>query len=237
MDKPRIDQVLPDGRTEVELAPLYEVDRSVPPDRPYVIVGMIASLDGATAIEGRSTQLGNTTDHGVLMALRRAADVIIVGSATVSAENYGPSSVEGQRIGVCTISADLDYDSDLFRSGCGFVIAPRSASVPDSVDVVRAGTDEVDFAEAIPALRDLLGPIRTVVAEGGPTINGALLNDGVVDEVCVTTAPTLVGGRSHRIVVGHEHLQSMRLAHLLVDSDGYLFARWVRAEAGLPADS
>ena len=40
------------------------------PDRPWVLVNMIASVDGATAVDGRSGALGGDADNGVFHALR-----------------------------------------------------------------------------------------------------------------------------------------------------------------------
>ena len=68
-------------------------------------------------------------------------------------------------------------------------------------------------------------------AEGGPRLNGALLDAGCVDELDLTIAPALVGGDSSRIVAGAaESLRSLRLVHVLADDDGYLFTRWVRSD-------
>ena len=73
--------------------------------RPWVGICMVASLDGATVVEGRSGGLSNPQDAAVLARLREAADVIIVGAATVRQESYGPPRKAGQRIGVVTATA------------------------------------------------------------------------------------------------------------------------------------
>src|SRR5207253_3568742 len=67
-------------------------------------------------------------------------------------------------------------------------------------DVVIAGPDSVDLAEAVRALGDR--GFRSVLAEGGPSLNGQLAAAGLLDELCLTLSPKIVGGDSRRILTG-----------------------------------
>lgn len=84
-----------------EIDPLAKheaLDRPTPPDRPYVLVNMVASLDGATtagpaagsAGDGRAVSggLGTAADRAVFSALRAVPDVILVAAGTANAERY-----------------------------------------------------------------------------------------------------------------------------------------------------
>jgi riboflavin biosynthesis pyrimidine reductase len=223
-------QPAPAGATTV--AEAYGMPRPIRADRPWVGVCMIASLDGSVVVDGRSGGLGNANDRDVLLTLRRAADVVIVGNATASGEGYGaPES--GVRIGVVTNSGDIDVAGALFRSGAGFVITHAGAEVPSGVEVVRAGDAHVDLALALQRLDAIVPEVRYVHAEGGPTLNGALHAADLVDELDLTTAPLMVAGRGPRAALGDAELsRRFDLAHLLVDGDGYVFARWLRRDAG-----
>ena len=66
--------------------------------RPWVVVNMVSSLDGATAIDGKSSVLGDDDDLELFRALRAAADVILVGAGTARAENYGPVRLSAERV-------------------------------------------------------------------------------------------------------------------------------------------
>ncbi len=68
-----------------------------------------------------------------------------------------------------------------------------------------------------------------VLCEGGPTLNGQLLTDGLVDEACVTVAPLLAGGTSSRMISGPapEVARTMHLMRL-IEADATLLARYVR---------
>ncbi len=193
---------------------------------------MVSSLDGAVAVDGSSGGLGNPHDIEVLVALRRLADVVVVGAGTARGEGYGPPKRPGLRIGVVTNSGRVDTSTPLFRSGSGFLIAPEQAAVPHGVDVLRAGAATVDLATAMATIDRIVPGATYVHAEGGPTLNGALLAADLVDELDLTWSPRLVGGASPRLTEGAEqHLARFEPAHLLLDGDGYVFGRWVRARS------
>jgi riboflavin biosynthesis pyrimidine reductase len=68
-----------------------------------------------------------------------------------------------------------------------------------------------------------------VLTEGGPSFLGSLISDGLLDELCLTIAPLLVGGSALRVSTGLDHVHSqMRCSHLLSDDAGYLYTRYVR---------
>jgi riboflavin biosynthesis pyrimidine reductase len=190
--------------------------------RPWLLINMIASLDGGTAVSGRSGGLGGPADKAVFAALRRLADVVLVGAGTVRAEGYHPPKKPGQRIAVVTRSADLDWSSELFRSDSVVVITVEGT--PDlPVPTIRAGVDRVDLAAALAQI-----DAEVVLCEGGPMLNGQLVVDDLVDEICLTIAPTVVAGESKRIVTDRrDAFVSMRLVHVLED-DGYLLCRYLR---------
>jgi len=208
---------------------LYGVRRERPAERPWVGLVMIASLDGSTVVDGRSGGLGNPTDSSILGALRRAADVVLVGASTATTEHYGPPAQAGLRIGVVTTTAGLDLGGELFTSGAGFLVMPEDGPAdPPGIDVVRAGRGHVDLPAALSRLGAVVDEPTFVLAEGGPHLNGALLDRGCVDELDLTLSPTLVGGDGARIIAGaNATFDRYDLAHLATE-DGYLYGRWVR---------
>jgi riboflavin biosynthesis pyrimidine reductase len=218
-------RLLPDFAEPVELDDAYaEPGRRRLPERPWVLANMIASLDGAVALGERSGGLGGPADQRVFAHLRGLADVIIVGAGTARAERYGPPKRPGQRIGVVTRRADLDWTSPLFTSGAGFVLTTENApEVP--VDSVRAGRDQVDLVSVLGQLE-----AGVVLCEGGPTLNGDLLAADAIDEWCLTVAPLLAGGAAGRAAVSAtEHPTGFHLAQLLTE-DGFLFLRALRSD-------
>lgn len=207
----------------------YTVERVPHDHRPWVGLCMVASLDGTVAVGGTSGGLGNANDLQVLLTLRSITDVIVVGAGTVRGEGYGPPKKPGQRIGVVTNRGSVDLDDELFTSGAGFVIAPEAADVDERVEVLRAGRAVVDLAVAIERLHEIAPGVRSVQAEGGPTLNAALLEADLIDELDLTIASRLSGGAGPRLTRGAAEIdRRFDLAHLLVDDDGFVFGRWTR---------
>jgi riboflavin biosynthesis pyrimidine reductase len=84
------------------------------------------------------------------------------------------------------------------------VIEVLSESVSDNylhylqrkkVSYIFAGKEQLDFALALTQLHDLFN-IKTMMLEGGGTINGSLLNAGLIDEVSILILP-LADGTLH----------------------------------------
>jgi riboflavin biosynthesis pyrimidine reductase len=244
-------QLWPAPVDEIDPDEVYVADlRPAPGDRPWVLLNMVTSVDGATAVEGRSGDLGGAADRAVFHVLRGLPDVILAGAATVRAEHYGPPRTSeahqaarrarGQapfpRLAIVSGRLDLDPGTELFTATPTRPIVITGSSAPEDrrarlaevADVVVAGDDRVDAAEALRQVRGLGGVV--VLCEGGPSLNAQLLGAGVVDEVCATIAPMLVGGSSKRMIQAAtpDAPEQMRLDRLL-EQDGVLLARYVRA--------
>jgi riboflavin biosynthesis pyrimidine reductase len=200
----------------------YDVERPQLPDRPWIGVCMVASIDGSTVVDSNSRGLSSPSDHEVLSTLRRLADVLIVGAATVRIEGYRPPKKSGQRVGVVSRRGDVNPDASLFTSGSGFLILPEDAP-PTSIDSIRAGRGDVDLRAAVAQI-----DARFVQAEGGAQLNGALAAADLIDELNLTVSPLIAGGDGPRVTGGAVQLaRPMRLVHVLED-DGFLFTRYVR---------
>lgn len=243
-------QLHPELREDVVAAEVYaDPRRSEPRERPYVFVNMVTSVDGATVVEGVTEQLGSPGDRHIFLLLRSLADGILVGAETVRAEGYGPPVIReefragrqerGQapmpRIAVVSRSLELDWSSPLFTDGRSrpFVLAPANADAAglaeaaEAADVITAGEPQLDLAQALEALAEQ--GIHALLCEGGPTLNAALLAQGLVDELCLTIAPALVGMGGGKRIIGGAPLPQMvglELAHVL-EEDGNLFLRYL----------
>jgi len=220
-------RLLPQPVDHVTVAEAYGVTRPRPADRPWLGLCMVSGLDGSTVVDDNSRALSSPADTEVLLGLRRLADVIVVGAATVRIEGYGKPSKPGQRVGVVSRSGEgIDYASDLFTSGAGFVIVPETA--PDlPVDTVRAGIGSLDLAGALARLGEAM-QADFVQAEGGAALNAALAEADLIDELNLTISPVISGGDGPRLTAGAPALlHRMDLAHLLEDN-GFLFTRYVR---------
>jgi riboflavin biosynthesis pyrimidine reductase len=88
----------------------------------------------------------------------------------------------------------------------------------------------VDGDRAVP-LPAMLAALRErglehIVCEGGPRLVGQLLAAGLVDELCLTTVPRLLGQPSVLFGGATGGAHDLELLHLLADEGGALYARW-----------
>ena len=203
---------------------------SRPSNAPWVGLCMVSSIDGSTVVGGKSSELSSTNDMAVLHGLRAIADVILVGAGTVRGEGYGPPKTAGQRVGVVTGSGNVDTTLPLFTGGAGFIITTDHADVADGVDIIRAGGEHVDLPAVISRLGEIHPSPAFVQAEGGASLNGALLDADLIDEINLTTSPLCVGGSGPRVTTGAaDHTARYELAQMVIDDQTFVFSRWLRA--------
>ncbi len=189
---------------------------------------MLASLDGAISIGGKSAGLSNATDRAVLLALRSAAGLVLVGAGTVRAESYNVPADPNVTIAVVTNSCSLDWDSEFVRSPQTIIVTHERGDVADGIETVRCGANSVDLSQVIDALGERVRQHGFIHVEGGPVLNGALLDCDVVDAFNLTIAPFTVGGEGSRATSGTiEMTTAFSLEHALSDGS-HLFTRWVR---------
>jgi len=224
-------RLLPEPADDVTVDDAYGSPLGSRPDGPWLGLCMVASIDGSIAVDGTSAKLSSPTDTAVLARLRRLADVIVVGAGTFRDEGYGAPHKQDQRIGVVTRSGRLDYDSDIFTGGAGFVITSESGApdVPTGIDVIRVGQEEIDLAAAIARLPDLTATARYVQVEGGAALNGAMFDADLIDEINLTTSPATFGGPGPRVASGAPaHTHRYEVAQLAIDDESFVYTRWLR---------
>ncbi len=256
-------QVYPGGSAldDAALAALYSYpDLGAPPAR-WLRANMVASMDGAATVAGRSSGLSSEADQQVFAMLRAHADVILVGAGTARAEGYAPvrPESEGLRwawlrdgrppsspIAVVTRALDLDLDgaliADTLPHARTIIITTRSAepgrraaAAARNAEVIIAGEASVDLMAAVGALAER--GLQRISCEGGPHLLAQLVDAGLLDELCLTVSPLLAGPEAGRIVTGGLPMpgggtKPFTLAHVLEDED-YLLCRYMRRSAGL----
>lgn len=221
------------------------VHYAYPPDGA-VRANMVASVDGAISLGGRSQPISGSGDWFLFGLQRALADVVLVGAGTARTEGYGPGRARpefahlrhavGQAaaptIAVVTRSGAIDRGATFLGGAHRPVIitceaaASRVEALRDRADVVVTGDEDVELASAIAALRDR--GFTRVLTEGGPALLGSLTTADLLDEVVATISPALVGGDSARMVHGASAgLRPLLLVGLL-EEDGALFTHYRR---------
>ena len=226
-----------------EMASGMRLADRAPPGRPYLGLNMVSSLDGKATIEWRTKGLSTELDRRLFHHLRTQVDAVMVGAGTVRAERYGrmtkSAELREKRLAegltpdplAVIVSGRLDLPADLpilNEPEQRVVIATGSdAGLPgmgEQVEYARVGDD---LPKLMAHLEETHG-IRSVLCEGGPTLNSYLFAGGLVDELFLTLNPKVAGGAAAlTIVAGRELVEPAELDLVSVaEGEGDLFTRW-----------
>jgi riboflavin-specific deaminase-like protein len=213
------------------------------PGRPYLGINMVSSLDGKAALDWRTKGLSSEVDRRLFHHLRTQADAVMVGAGTAREERYGRITKtdelrqKRQNEGfvpdalAVIVSGRLDLPPDLpilDDPEQHVVIATGSdAELPG----VRAKVEYARVGDDLPRLMAYLQEhhgVRSVLCEGGPTLNSFLFAANLVDELFLTFNPKLLGGASALTIVAGRELVEPLEPHLisLAENDGELYTRW-----------
>jgi riboflavin-specific deaminase-like protein len=204
------------GRAFPELLAEVRPRERAPADRPFVYVNMISTADGRAARDGRTVALGGEADLELLLELRALSDAVLIGTGTLRAEGYdrlvrnpgrrerrvAAGLAEDPLAVVLSRRLDVPWEAGLFQAAeqAVLVYAGVEGSPPD----VPAPVEVVRLLDAQPRamLADLRARgVRALLCEGGPTLHGALLADGLVDELFLTVSPLLTGDEDEPTIV------------------------------------
>lgn len=236
--------------TELDVALLAALYRS--PDGPWLRCNMVTTLDGAAnGPDARSGSINTEADHVVFDVLRALSDVVVVGAGTVRTEGYPALAVADElrelRAGaglapelplvVVTRSGDVPPTVRECATGPepsgGPVLLATTADSPGldearrtlgDDNVLVCGAGEADLASLAAQLRERGWEHQ--LTEGGPHLVGSFLDAGVLDELCFTISPLVVGGRHPRTVGPDAGPADLEL-RTLVEEDGTLMGRWL----------
>lgn len=194
-------------------------------ERPHVLMISEITADGKLTLgKGISSKLlmkYMSHEAEVMLHQTRAEyDAIMVGSNTIKIDNSNLTVrlVEGKsplRV-IPNASADLPPDSNVFNVKNAPTVLAVSGKAPEEkikrfrelgVSVVRAGEDHIDY----PLLLEILYKefnVKSLIIEGGPTLNWFMLHHKLVDEIRLIHMPFIVGGADTPSLVGGARLGS-----------------------------
>jgi diaminohydroxyphosphoribosylaminopyrimidine deaminase / 5-amino-6-(5-phosphoribosylamino)uracil reductase len=185
-------------------------ERHVTKGLPFVTLKSAASLDGRTAAHDRSSKwITGEAARADAHRLRAAADAIVVGAGTVIADDPSltvrlPGYAGGPPLRVVVdASGRIPAEARIFDDQAPTLVATGPRVDPKRIDAwTSAGADVVVFEEdaqgriLLPELLSNLGKrdVQGLLVEGGATLAGSFVRDGLVDRVVLYLAAKLVGG-------------------------------------------
>lgn len=235
--------------SEGELPRLYHYPED---HRTWLRANFITSLDGGATAEGTSGAMAGPGDRLVFTLLRELADVIVVGAGTVRIEGYSGAHLgaaqrqqrqarrqtEVPQLAIITKTGRLDRNLAVFTRTevpplvltCAAAAAQTRHRLIGLAEIIDCSGDNPDKVDEAVVLAELTARgLRRILTEGGPMLLGAFIERELLDELCLTVAPVMVGGLARRIATGPGQLLTrMRCAHVLTDDAGYLYMRYVK---------
>ena len=180
------------------------------------------TVDGKIATTSGDSAISSTDDLIRVHKLRASADGIIVGISTVLADNPRLTvRLAGKRVKrkdpariVIDSTGKIPLDSRILLTASRIktIVAVTKLAHIDTLRkikktgaiVIVSGRQTVNLKKVFSIIKQM--GIRKILVEGGGEINWSLLRLGIVNELIVTIAPKIVGGRQ---------------ATTLVEGDGY----------------
>lgn len=176
--------------------------------RPWVRAKLASSLDGKTALENGASQwiTGEAARHDGHRWRARAC-AILCGMGTVMADDpqlsvRGVDTLRQPLKVIVDRQLELPLTARLLDEG-RILVATASADTLRADNLRSRGAEVLDCRLSngrvdLAALLEELGRrgVNEVHVEGGPRLNGALLDAGLVDELLLYVAPSLLGDRA-----------------------------------------
>ena len=186
--------------------------------RPHVVLNAAISIDGKISTAARDYfSFGGEEDAELMDELRAEADAVMIGAATLRAEDPLLAVTSEERIRrrinsgrpaqphAIVVSRSLDFpiagsrfftgvEQERYVCTCEDAPPERIAAIGNHAHVLFLPVDDGDSLDlkGLRTLRDV--GVERLLLEGGGTLNFAMLAAGLIDEIHVTICPIAIGG-------------------------------------------
>lgn len=174
--------------------------------RPYVILSAAISIDGKIATRLGDSKLSSKKDKIRLHKLRSKVDAILIGKNTVHrddplltvryAKGKNPTRIILDSQGRISTNSKILQTCDKVPT---IIVVSKKISTQNlkklkkfPIEVITVGKNSVN----IKSLLNNLGErkIKTILVEGGGTVNWEFIKNNLFDEILITVTPFIIGG-------------------------------------------
>ncbi len=174
--------------------------------RPWVILSAAMSLDGKIASKNGDSKLSSKQDKVRIHKLRSKVDAILVGFNTVKRDNpeltvryvkgKNPTRIILDSKGIIRSNSKIVKTSKKIPT---IVAVSKKATKKNilklkkhAIEVIVTGENRINIKNLLKKLA--MKKIKTILVEGGGTVNWEFIKEGLVDEIIITVSPYLIGG-------------------------------------------
>jgi diaminohydroxyphosphoribosylaminopyrimidine deaminase/5-amino-6-(5-phosphoribosylamino)uracil reductase len=176
-------------------------------NRPFFTWKVATTLDAkVAATDGTSKWITNEKSRSDVQVLRRAADAILVGTNTVIADN--PHLIPQVN--------NFGFTHNPIRVICGEQLLPKTSQIfDDAAPTMLVQSKNLEHLVAQLNAKEL----NHVLVEAGPTLGSAMLDAGLIDELIIYQAPSLLGSGKQFFSFDNPSTitNQMRLDHISTD--------------------
>ena len=200
--------------------------------KPYVILNAAMTLDGKIATKAGNSQISGSEDLIRVHNIRKNVDGIMVGIGTILSDNprltsYRVSSnKEDNPIRIVVDNkarTPLNYNilndeaktiiavSNICNENnknCDIDAVNRVKEISKKADIFYSSKDYIDLKELMNYLYNK--GIKTLLLEGGSTLNFSMIKENLIDEIKVCVAPMIIGGKDAKTLCDGEGFDLMK---------------------------
>ncbi|MFX0001332.1 MAG: 2,5-diamino-6-(ribosylamino)-4(3H)-pyrimidinone 5'-phosphate reductase [Candidatus Hodarchaeota archaeon] len=218
-------------------------------NRPYIILSAAMTIDGKIASKTGDPELSDDQDWKEVHKLRSQVDAIIVGKNTILKDNPKLHIKFHEHKGYKRIVVDSNLSIPINSNVVSFqletypTIICTTENAPlqrikefesKGVKILKVGDRKlVNILDLMPRLYNL--GIQKILLEGGGTLNWSFIEKNLVDEIRLTIAPWIIGGKDATTLVEGTGFESMaqgqrfKLLEIL-NRDNYVMLRYKKNE-------
>ena len=190
---------------------------------PYVILSSAMTIDGKIASKSGDPDISDEDDWKSVHKLRTEVDAIMVGKSSIIKDNPKLHIKYYDHKGYYRIILDSNLSIPLESNVVSYkpetyptiIVTTENVNVDKvrafeskNVEVVKSGKgSRVDIVELMPILYDK--GIKRILLEGGGNLNWSFIKNNLVDEVKISIAPWMVGGKNAVSLVEGEGFAKM----------------------------
>ena len=224
--------------TDAELSFHYSVTAE-----QSIRTNMIVTFDGNfIGSKASSRDISHPLDLRILQAIRRVSECILVGATTAVGEKYrivreADWGAPSPRLAVVSASLNIPTTAPMFESDRKpLIITSQNPSTTWQMNYEKLC--EISQVEILPTdaitgsnIREVLvaNDLHHVICEGGPKLLNTMFRADVIDEVCCTISPTVLGANFSAQPFGktRKDLETIQVGH----GFDYLFLRMISKDA------
>ena len=175
-----------------------------------VIINSAMTIDGKISSYNGNSCISSKKDLVRVHKLRSKVDAIVVGINTVIIDNpmLNIRFIRNSRISPTRIIIDsygrIPLDSKILKSAANIktiIVVTKQASRDTIEQIKKLGAYVIIIGSKLVNLKRLFKMLydmgyRKILIEGGGELNWSCLHDGIVNELIITIAPKVIGGRN-----------------------------------------